>query len=259
MIAIVGAGGATGFEILKTLVAQERKVRAVVRSPEKYAEKFDKAEVVKGDVCDEESLKSAFAGCQAVVFAASASTYKGPGGPYEVDYLGLQKTVNAAKACGVERLVVVSSRLVNPKNKWHPIRILLNNIKYSLMDYKFEGENAVRASGLEYVLVRPGGLTGGEGGQREEATPSTTEYIIAGGAEADLGSARSIHRTNVAAVVCEAISSEDAKNKTIELVARPRTEEDPSLEDHLKALFKEIPDEPAEAEADVARRGCLAK
>ena len=64
----------------------------------------------------------------------------------------------AIQACGVERLVVVSSRLVNPKNKWHPIRILLNNIKYSLMDYKFEGEKAVRASGLEYVLVRPGGM-----------------------------------------------------------------------------------------------------
>jgi len=241
MIAVVGAGGATGLETVKALLAfPTLQVRCVVRSPDKYAGKFGKAEVVKGDVTDEASLKEAFKGCHGVVFAASASTYRGPGGPYEVDNMGLQNTARCAKAAGVARLVVVSSRLVNPINKWHPIRIILNNIKYSLMDYKFEGEEFVRKSGLPYVIVRPGGLTGGEG-QRQAKSEPGSEHILAAAAEGDLGSARSIHRGDVAAVVCEALLSEDATNKTIEIVARPRNADDPSFEANLKEMFKNIP------------------
>lgn len=238
----MGAGGPTGWETLQALLAQGKAVRALVRSPGKYEGKFGKAEVVKGDVTDEESLKAGFAGCQAVVFAASASKYKGDGGPYQVDNLGLQKTANAAKAAGVGKLVVVSSRLVNPVNKWHPIRIILNNVKYSLMDYKFEGEEYVRKAGLPYTIVRPGGLAGGgDGSTRDPGCEPGTQYIVAGQAEADLGKARSIHRADVAAVVCEAINSADADNKTIEVVARPREEKDPSFADHLKTLFKDLP------------------
>lgn len=31
--------------------------------------------------------------------------------------------------------------------RWNPMRIMLNNFRYSLMDYKFKGEQALRASG----------------------------------------------------------------------------------------------------------------
>jgi len=241
MIAVVGAGGATGLECVRGFQSSGTKVRAVVRNVEKYAGKFDKAEVVQGDVTDEASLKEAFTGCAGVVFAASASSYRGAGGPFEVDYVGVEKTARAAAAAGVGRVVLVSSRLVNPSNRFHPIRVILNNIKYSLMDYKFQGEEALRKSGQEYAIVRPGGLTGGEGGQRGSTTPSGTEYILAAGPEGDLGSARSIHRTDVAAVVCEALRSAEAKNKTIEIVARPRAEGDPSFEDRVKEIFKSIP------------------
>jgi uncharacterized protein YbjT (DUF2867 family) len=242
MIAVIGAGGATGLECVRKLVASGQAVRAVVRSIAKYDGKFEKAEVVQGDVTDVESLTKAFSGCKTVVFAASASAYRGAGGPYEVDYLGVQKTVEAAKAAGVEKLVLISSRLVNPKKRFHPIRIILNNIKYSLMDYKFMGEEFLRGCGLEYTIVRPGGLQGGEGGtgMKPRADPGT-EYILAAGPEGDVGKATSIHRTDVASVVAEAVNSPEAKGKTIEIVARPREDSDPAFDDHLKAIFKSIP------------------
>jgi len=48
-------------------------------------------------------------------------------------------TAAAAKASGsVGRIVLVSSMLSDPVNRWAPVRILLNNIRYSLMDYKFK-------------------------------------------------------------------------------------------------------------------------
>jgi len=197
-------------------------------------------EVVKGDVTDEASLTLAFAGCAGVIFAASASSYRGAGGPYEVDYVGVQKTIRAAQQAGVNRVLLVSSRLVNPCNRFHPIRVLLNNIKYSLMDYKFMGEEALRTSGLEYVIIRPGGLVGGEGGRAATQLPGV-EHVIATGAEGDCGKARSIHRADVAAVVVAAMFSQDAKGKTVEIVSRPRAEGDETFDVRIPGLFQAIP------------------
>jgi len=237
----MGAGGRTGFEVVQALTRKGHEVRAVVRNPAKYAGKFGVAEAVKGDVTDAESLITAFAGCDGVVFAASASKYWGAGGPYEVDFLGCKNTADAAVASNVKRLVVVTSRLVHPSNRFHPVRILLNNVKYSLMDYKFEGEAAVRQSGVQYTIVRPGQLMAGEG--EKETVAAGTQWIIAGGADADLEKMGPIHRGDVAAVVCEAFTSDDAKNKIVEIASRPCEEGEASFEDRLKTLFVDIPDD----------------
>lgn len=242
MIAVVGAGGGTGLECVRKLLIDGKSVRAVVRNVDKYAGKFDIAEVVQGDVTDEDSLKEAFAGCKAVIFAASASSYRGLGGPYEVDYMGLQKTVQAATAVGVEKFVLVSSRLVNPAKRFHPIRAILNNIKYSLMDYKFMGEECLRKSSLDYTIVRPGGLTGGEVAvNRQASSEPGTEYIVAAGPEGDVGKTSSIHRADVADVVCAALGTSEATRKTIEIVSRPCVNGDLSFLDRLQVIFKAIP------------------
>jgi uncharacterized protein YbjT (DUF2867 family) len=220
------------------LAAAGTPVRAVVRSVEKYAGRFPPdTEVVAGDVTDEASLQKAFAGCKGVIFAASASTYWK--GPKDVDYLGVQKTALAAKGAEVERVVLVSSRLVNPTNRFHPIRILLNNIKWGLMDNKFLGEEALRNSGQDYCIVRPGGLTGGDNQRKANSDPGM-EHIMASAAEGDVGNSSSIHRTDVASVVVEALNSGDAKNKTVEIVSRPRLDTDPDFKAHVAGLFAVI-------------------
>lgn len=241
MIAVVGAGGGTGLECVRKLVADGTPARAVVRSVEKYAGKFGDAELKQGDVTDEASLKLAFDGCSGVIFAASASKYSGKGGPYEVDYLGVENAVSAARAVGVGRFVLLTSRLVNPVNRFHPIRAILNNIKWGLMDNKFLGEEVLRKSGMEYCIVRPGGLTGGETTQRKGHTEPGQEHIMAAGPEGDVGKTSSIHRTDVAIVICEAVRSPDAKNKTVEIVSRPRSQDDPSFDERVRGLFQDIP------------------
>eukprot|EP00775_Hariotina_reticulata_P007587 gene7587-7792_t len=49
--------------------------------------------------------------------------------------------------------------------RFHPIRIILNNIRWSLMDHKFAGEQLLRHSGLQYTVVRPAGLTNKPAGE----------------------------------------------------------------------------------------------
>eukprot|EP00983_Pelagomonas_calceolata_P063370 1147689-Pelagomonas_calceolata.AAC.10 len=53
---------------------------------------------------------------------------------------GVANVAEVAKQAGAEQVVLVSSMLVTPKNRWNPIRLLLNNIRWGLMDEKFNGE-----------------------------------------------------------------------------------------------------------------------
>eukprot|EP00668_Euglena_longa_P032047 GGOE01041331.1.p1 GENE.GGOE01041331.1~~GGOE01041331.1.p1 ORF type:complete len:334 (-),score=95.01 GGOE01041331.1:232-1200(-) len=242
LVAVVGAGGPMGLECVRLLQKEGVPVRAVVRNPAKDARKLVGVKVVAGDVADEASLTAAFTGSSAVVFAASASSYAGAGGPYQVDYLGVRNTAAAARATHVKQVVLLSSRLVNPVHRWHPIRFLLNSLRWNLMDRKYDGEEALRHARVPYTIVRPGGLTGGEG-QRVGGPPGTDHLLVAE-AEGFLEGATSIHRADVAAVVLEALRSEAAKFKTVEVVARPREEGDPQFEEHLHTLFATIPRDP---------------
>lgn len=47
------------------------------------------------------------------------------------------------------------------------MRVLLNNIRYGLMDNKLKGEDLLRQSGATYTIVRPGGLTNGPAGKEK--------------------------------------------------------------------------------------------
>jgi uncharacterized protein YbjT (DUF2867 family) len=76
---VLGAGGPTGLECVKRLLeATSLPVRAVVRDPEKYREKLPqdpRLEVVKGDVTNVDSLRSAIKNSKGVIFAASGQGF----------------------------------------------------------------------------------------------------------------------------------------------------------------------------------------
>lgn len=75
--AVIGAGGKTGFQCVKKFAAKGGSVKAVVRDPKKYEEKFQglsgDISLTSGNVCDVESLKSCLDGATNVIFAASRS------------------------------------------------------------------------------------------------------------------------------------------------------------------------------------------
>jgi len=237
-VAVLGAGGPTGLEIVKNLSSAGIKVVAIVRHPQDHEQKFVElsgVDLIAGDVSDPEKLN--LDDCTAVVFAASASTYWEA---KNVDFKGVKNTITAARTHSVEHVILISSRLVNPKHRFHPIRAMLNNIRYSLMHYKFQGEEALRTSSLPYTIVRPGRLEGGHGYKTSRVAGE--DYVVAVEAEGDCGKDLSIHRADVASVVVRAIMHPDeAINKTVELVARPRRDGDPSFEDRLESLFKGVP------------------
>ncbi|KAL3160962.1 hypothetical protein ABBQ38_009354 [Trebouxia sp. C0009 RCD-2024] len=201
---VFGAGGGVGFECVQHLLGKGNSVRAVVRSPEKYKDKFPKSDlltVAKGDVTDAASIKDMMQGAKGAIFAASGSTYWSAS---SVDFQGVEKVAEAAT--GKQRVVLCSSALVTPKNRWNPIRIILNNVRWALMDNKFKGEWALRNSGKSFTIVRPGGLTNAAGGE--------SKLITGQGDDMKPGS---VSRADVAAVMVAALTTDAADKITFEL------------------------------------------
>ncbi|GIL51341.1 hypothetical protein Vafri_7348 [Volvox africanus] len=224
---VLGAAGQTGLECVKRLLAvSDLPTRAIVRDPTKLAgalEPSDKLQIVHGDVTNPASLREVLQGARGVIFAAAG---KGYWSAADVDFKGVQNVAEVAKDVGVERVVLVSSMLVTRKHWLHPIRILLNNLRFSLMDNKLKGEAALRDSGIEHTIVRPGGLGSGLGGQ--------CTFVAGQGDVMPLGN---INRADLAAVCVEALTNPGAKNITLELIAKPGISEG-GYEEGLKNLWK---------------------
>lgn len=213
------------MECVKSALARGDSVRAVVRDVEKYKEAFDSLsssssslELVQGDVeASPEDLKKLLVGASAAIFAASASK---TGDVWKVDRDGLGNLAAAAKDTpGLKRVVAVSSALVSPHNGWHPIRLLLNNMRgggQKIMDAKFAGENALRQSGVSFTVVRPGGL------QDAPAALGAWSLVVTQG---DRSGAGRISRSDVAELcVAAAHAGSEASRVTLEVSSDPKRE-----------------------------------
>lgn len=166
-----------------------------------------------------------------VIFTASASSFLGAGA---VDRDGVGNVAAAARTAGVQRLVLVSSAFVSPGQYWHPVRLILNTVKLGLMDAKFAGEEALRASGVSYTIIRPGRLSHGPGG---------AALMVSQGDVGVTGSA--ISRADVAAAAVAALTADGAQRATLELFgAKP---EAAAPEGQLGRIFEGLRQDPAAA------------
>ena len=73
-----------------------------------------------------------------------------------IDYQGVANAAAAAKLTGIEKVVHVTSNGVDSPQRWF-VRFL-NYMSGMGLGWKLKGENALRASGVAYVVVRPVGL-----------------------------------------------------------------------------------------------------
>lgn len=231
---VLGANGGTGLEIVARLVEKSLKVVAVVRNPSKASSRLlawaeeKKVDLVAGDVTDRGNMEKAIAGSTAVFFAASG---KGYDNAVAVDQIGAGVCAELAKAAH-SRIVLVSSQLVHPSNRWNPIRGFLNSLTGlfrtdGLMDLKFKGEQLVRRSGAEYVIVRPGQLVNGDRGKN---------LVFVGQSNGTFMSGCASPRADVAAVCVEAATASAAANTTFEMACRAPTKAE-TISEPSSALF----------------------
>jgi uncharacterized protein YbjT (DUF2867 family) len=207
-VLVAGATGQTGQLIVRQLQERGYRVHALVRDVAKAREQLGPAiEYEPGDVKDPASLAAAMSGIDVVISSIGARGKDGPDRPEMVDYHGVRNLTDAAKAAGVRHFVLISSRGVTHEN--HP----LNRIFGDVLLWKLRGEEYLRASGIAYTIVRPGGLLNEPGGQGD--------IVLEQGDRRLSGGALAIPREDVATVCVEALRHPEAKYRTFEVHRQP--------------------------------------
>lgn len=200
---VAGATGETGRRIVQHLVRQDIPVKALVRDATAARSHLPTGvEIVVGDVLDRSSLDRAIADCTVLLCATGARPSLDPTGPYQVDYEGTKNLVAVAKAHNIEHFVLVSSLCVS--KFFHPL-----NLFWLVLWWKQQAEQVLIKSGLNYTIVRPGGLKNDDSDDRP--------LIMA---PADTLFEGNIPRWKVAETCVEALKLPAARNKVVEIVAQ---------------------------------------
>jgi uncharacterized protein YbjT (DUF2867 family) len=201
LVAIAGGHGQIALRLTRLLSERGDDVRSLIRNP-------DHADDVRGaggdpvvcdlEAADDQIIANAIDGAQAVVFAAGAGPGSGPQRKGTMDLGGAVKLIAAANAAGIRRYVMVSSIRANPD---HP-----GDDTFSVyLRAKGEADAELAASGLEYTIVRPGGLTDETGTGRVKLGD-------------DVGSGQ-IPRDDVAAMLAAVLHEPDTIGRTFELIS----------------------------------------
>ncbi len=151
-IVIAGGHGKVAMRLHPLLVASGHSVRALIRNP-------DQASAVRQAgaapiICDIEALgdiSDAVGSAHAVIFAAGAGPGSGAARKLTMDRDGAIKLIKAAEANGIRRYLMIGS--------FHADDDYGEGVYRTYKQAKSEADRALRESGLDYTIIRPGRLT----------------------------------------------------------------------------------------------------
>ena len=245
-VLVTGATGRTGSLVFQKLQQRPEQfiVRGFARSQEKVAELFGTTDSFYfGDIRDRNTLSAALAGCQALVIVTSAiPQMKGvpqpgqrpeftfPDGemPEVIDYEGQVNQIEAAKAAGVQHIVLVGS--MGGTNENHPLNSLGNG---RILVWKRKAEQYLIDSTIDYTIIRAGGLLDQPGGKRELLVGKDDTMLV----NPPGGVPTSIPRADVAEVAVRSLLELNARNKAFDLISKPEDAPGAVVTTDFAALF----------------------
>jgi uncharacterized protein YbjT (DUF2867 family) len=199
-LAIAGGHGKVGLMLGRLLAERGNVILGLIRSSDQ-AEDL-RAVGVEPVVCDlegDDDVGTAVRGAEAVVFAAGAGPGSGPERKRTMDLGGALRLIEAARAEGIRRYVMVSAMgAANPPAEG-------GGDFGEYLRAKAEADRALAQSGLDFTIVRPGRLTD---------DPPTGRIRVG----TDLGRGE-VSRADVAATLAVVIAAENTSGKTFDLVA----------------------------------------
>jgi uncharacterized protein YbjT (DUF2867 family) len=197
-VVIVGGHGKIGLRLVKLLADRGDSPRGIIRKTEQAHDLEEiGAEPIVLDIENVDDIDDALAGSDAVVFAAGAGPGSGPARKRTVDYGGAVKLADACRSQEIRRYVMVSSIGSNRPETW-------SDEMRPYQEAKSEADKYVVESGLDYTIIRPGGLTD---------DPGTGNVQIAERVEYG-----TVTRDDVAAVIAECLVADNAIGKAFDLL-----------------------------------------
>lgn len=179
-ITIVGAHGNIAMLLHPMLIEAGHSVRGIIRKKEQADELRELGvEPVVADVEKQDDISEAVGNADAVLFAAGAGAGSGAERKWTVDRDGAIKLMSACHKNDIERYVMISAMGLDKPRGSEVFKVY--------QKAKAEADEALRVSGLDYTIVKPGRLTDESGTGK-----------ISVGKELDRGE---IPREDVAAVI----------------------------------------------------------
>jgi uncharacterized protein YbjT (DUF2867 family) len=197
-VLVAGGHGKIARHLLRLLAEQGHHARGLIRNPD-HAPDLE-AVGATPVLCDLEhdDPRPHLGAADAIVFAAGAGPGSGPERKRTVDYGGAVKLIEAAEELGVRRYLMVSSMGADdPASASEAMR--------PYQQAKHDADEALAASGLDWTIVRPGGLTDEPGSGRVALAERLGRY-------------GRVPRQDVALVLLECLAAPNTVRKTFEVL-----------------------------------------
>lgn len=233
LILVIGGTRATGLHAARLLHERGRRVRILARDPAAASRNLDSGvEIVPGDVTDPASIVRACDGVDHLIFTAGVRSgrFARRSVTRATEYDGVLHALEAARTHGLRgRFVYMTAIGIRRRSlfAWG-----LNLWKGGTFHWRRLAEDAIRASGLDYCIVRAAFLLNRPGGRRAVAISQL---------ESRLTFHEAIARADVAEALVEALQHPRTSRATFEVkwALGPRTTS-------WSELFNELtPDPPA--------------
>jgi uncharacterized protein YbjT (DUF2867 family) len=158
-VVIVGGHGKVALRLAEALTGQGHTVRSTIRTEAHGADVEHAGAVpylldIEGS--DAVDFADVLGGADAVVFSAGAGGDGNPDRKRTVDLEGSLKSIEAAGIAGTTRFVQVSAMGVD-----EPLPGDTDPVWRAYVEAKRDADVALRGSGLDWTIVRPGRLTDG--------------------------------------------------------------------------------------------------
>jgi uncharacterized protein YbjT (DUF2867 family) len=172
-IVIAGGHGQIALLTAKLLTDRGDTVRSLIRNPAHEPDVTAAgAHPVVADMeeLDAAQLAAQIQGADAVVFAAGAGPGSGPARKWTVDYGAAAKLIEAAKQAGIDRYVMVSARGADAD-------AADDGGFQTYLKAKGRADDELAASGLQYTIIRPVGLTDDPASDQVSTAASGVETV----------------------------------------------------------------------------------
>jgi uncharacterized protein YbjT (DUF2867 family) len=155
-VLVAGGSGRTGRFVMRELAGQGIPFRATTRNVDAARARLGNEAAgidwAAADLRDPAAAKAAMRGVDHVICVIGTRELSGDNSAPFVDYGAVRNLVDAARAEDVRHFVLLTAiGVTDPQSP-------ANRIFKGALEWRFRGEEHLRASGLAYTIVRPGGL-----------------------------------------------------------------------------------------------------
>ena len=200
-VLIFGATRNTGLEVARILVGRGDRVTAFVRptSDRSQLEPLG-VDFVVGDALDMASVRAAFVDKDYTAVLTTIACFSCDPKP---DYLGNRNIFDAAVDAGVSRMLLVTT--IGAGDSYEAAPLPARRFLKDMLPLKTQAEDHLMATGLEYTIIRPGGL---------KSDPRTGRGYLSESRE----TSGIINRADLADLIVNAMDDDNTKGKILAAV-----------------------------------------